>query len=150
MAEKLIVIDKVEELHDNDGNVVGRTVYDKKGDTIKVKSPRGTNLKERWSELDEGIGLAFRFTMADYKTPQGKVFPYVSNFEKVAGVFEQEAAQKVAEQMSDGKNRSYALSYSKDWCIACKQAGDDVKTTHILSIAAIFEVYLDKGITKEE
>jgi len=46
---------------------------------------------------------------------------------------------------TDSKNRAFSLSYAKDWCIACKQAGEEVKTTHIISIAKIFESYLDSG-----
>jgi len=88
-----------------------------------------------------GANLAVRL----HGEPSGKWWNVI-DVEAISNVFEQEAAKKVAVQMSDGKNRSYALSYAKDWCIACKQAGEDVKTAHIISIATIFESYLDNEI----
>jgi len=45
--------------------------------------------------------------------------------------------------------RQKALDIAERWCEACKQAGEEVKTTHIISIAKIFESYLDSGVNDD-
>ena len=41
--------------------------------------------------------------------------------------------------------RQKSLDIAERWCEACKQKGEEVKTTHIISIAKLFEAYLDGG-----
>ncbi len=46
---------------------------------------------------------------------------------------------------SDGKNRSFALAYAKDWCIAQVQGGKDLKVMDVITVATVFESYLENG-----
>ena len=45
----------------------------------------------------------------------------------------------------DGKNRSYALSYSKDIAVAQIKAGAELTPNKIIWLAKIFCTYLDTG-----
>ncbi len=51
------------------------------------------------------------------------------------------------DKKSDGKNRSFALSYSKDYHCARIRAGavKDIPESEIIATAILFESYLDKG-----
>ncbi len=57
--------------------------------------------------------------------------------------------QESKPSFSDGKNRSYALSYAKDYVIAGKQSGEKLTIIDVLLYAKIFESYLDSGIIEE-
>ena len=46
--------------------------------------------------------------------------------------------------------RQKALAEAVNWCIAKLQGGEEVKTVHIISIATIFESYLEDGNIKKE
>lgn len=48
---------------------------------------------------------------------------------------------------TDGKNRSFALAYAKDWCIAQNVLGKELKVTDVISCAVLFESYLENGAT---
>ncbi len=149
MANIIMVIDRIADIYDDAGELIGKEVFAKDGKGIKVKNPRGCGLKERWSVLDEGVGKAFEFI----RDQEFQGHPFVTDFKEVKDVFVAKAAEKVASQSADSKNRSYALSYAKDWCIAQVQGGKDLKAVDILTIAKLFESYLDSGVTvknKEE
>ena len=45
--------------------------------------------------------------------------------------------------------RQTSLKCATEWCIAQLQAGNPLKTTEIVSIAAIFESYLDSGLEQK-
>ena len=46
--------------------------------------------------------------------------------------------------------RQKALGEAVNWCIAKLQSGEKVKTTHILSIAGIFNAFIDNGVVVED
>ena len=46
--------------------------------------------------------------------------------------------------------RQKALAEANAWCIAQLQAGNGVKTVELLSVAKLFESYLDNGIVIEK
>ena len=52
---------------------------------------------------------------------------------------------KKPDPRGDPKNRSYALSYAKDWCGLKLQAGVDLKTADVITVAKEFAKYLDNG-----
>ncbi len=62
----------------------------------------------------------------------------------------QEIIKEARASVSEGKNRSFALSYAKDWCIAKLQSGETIKTLDVLVVAKLFESYLDTGIVVEK
>ena len=62
----------------------------------------------------------------------------------------QEVVREARVSVSDGKNRSFALSYAKDWCIAKVQGGEAIKTLDVLVVAKAFEAYLDTGVVVEK
>lgn len=113
--EKILVLDKVENLVDDKGNVIGRLVTDKAGNQLKVKKGKGGVAEKKWQQLDEGIDKAFSFKMGTYKD-----HPFVEDFEEVKDVFVAEAAKKVGDNQITSKNRAVALSYSKDLVVAGK------------------------------
>ena len=126
------------------------------GQVLKVKYGKEGSLKAKWGLLQEG--KAIKFTMGEY---QGK--PFVSDIESIAELLKpavnpndtpipqqaeidkvfDEAREKVA--TSNPQNRSYALSYAKDWCGLKLQAGVDLKTADVITVAKEFAKYLDNG-----
>jgi len=94
-----------------------------------------------------GDGLAVRLHLEK----EGNWFN-VKGAEAISNVFKQEAVKNVTAQMSDGKNRSFALSYAKDWCIAQLSQGVKLTIYDVVVGAKIFESYLDTGVvtTKKE
>jgi len=96
MAEnKILVIDSVEDILDDSGELVGKLVTDKAGNQVKVKKGQGGKLANRWNELL--IGRAYSFTMGLFK---GK-YPYVEDFAEIKDVFKIEAAKAVADNQAD-------------------------------------------------
>ena len=90
--DKIMVIDKINDIYGKDGEeLTGKECFNKNGESVKVKNPKGSNLRERWDELQ--VGKAYSFDMATF-TPPGKTdaYPYVRGFKSVEG--------KLAEQAS--------------------------------------------------
>jgi len=92
---KILVIDSVEDILDDSGELVGKLVTDKAGNQVKVKKGQGGKLANRWNELL--IGRAYSFTMGLFK---GK-YPYVEDFAEIKDVFKIEAAKAVADNQAD-------------------------------------------------
>lgn len=59
-------------------------------------------------------------------------------------------AREEVRPKSDGKNRSFALSYAKDIAVAKIMMGGEMTPAHILTTATLFESYLDNGATVEK
>ena len=126
------------------------------GQVLKVKYGKEGILKAKWGLLQEG--KAIKFTMGDY---QGK--PFVSDIESIAELLkpavnpneteipQQEEADKALDEARaklntpNPQNRGYALSYAKDWCGLKLQAGVDLKTADVITVAKEFAKYLDNG-----
>lgn len=124
------------------------------------------NLSDRWPMIDEGLNKFFDWKMvkkgqfwnvADIKPlelppaqPSSNVLP-----EHQAVIEEAISGDKMTKEDWPAKDRvtrksierQKALDLSVQWCIA-KLSNEDVKTTHILSVAELFESYLEKGISK--
>ena len=127
--ENIIIIDSVGELYDKDGEtVIGRLITDKAGNDWKVKRGQGGKITEDdWAILDEApTGTAVKLIMAKYKAPDGKTYPFVGNFELVKDALVKEAAEKAQTQQADNRERSYALSYSKDLAVSDKISVEDI------------------------
>lgn len=173
MDNKIMVLAKVEDLHDDNGNVIGRLVTDKAGNELKVKKGQGGKLEGRWDELDNGVGKAFEFTMKMFK-PQGKTesYPFVADFKEVKDELKIQAAQRVAEAMPNEQDTTRTsieaqvavkaitellvakIPFQKqiydayeNWLLTRLQGGQDVKTeTHKeLEIADATEVLEPEG-----
>ena len=126
MEDKVFIIERIEDIT-KDGQAVGKLVIDASGDAVKVKNPRGSNLKERWGELQ--VGRAYSFTMGVY-TPQGGTdsFPFVKNFVAV----EKELAPKIEEQATKPKPIDYRT--------------DDIHNQVAYKIAGwVFTAYVGQG-----
>lgn len=85
MEDIHITIQRIEDIHDKDGKIVGKQCFDADGNSVKVKGgKRGKKLWERWDELR--VGLAYLFEMGKF-TPPGKTeaLPFVKDFKAVAG-----------------------------------------------------------------
>ena len=92
MRHVIVVVGKVEDDTDYNGKAI-KKVTDKEGNVWKVKWGQGGKLKDKWSLLNENVGLAFDFTLDTY---QGKEF--VKDIELVKDAFVAKAAQEVAEK----------------------------------------------------
>jgi len=134
MESENIVIDSVEEATDDKGKQYVK-VTDKAGVTRNIKEGRGKLLTNKRQMLQEGKAVKLHFQ--DYKTPDGRVFPFVSDFEAIEGLFETQAIKKVQIQQHDNKDRSMALSYAKD--LAC---ADVIQVSDILSYATKFIAFI--------
>jgi len=116
-------------------------VIDEAGSTHKISPKR----EQLFPLFEPGKAVALKY--ASYKNRE-----YVADAEQVEGVFKQEAAKKVQEKMGDNKNRAFALSYAKDWCIAKAQLGKELTYADVVMVATVFEAYLNTGatVTKKE
>ena len=84
---KILVIDSIEDILDDGGELAGKLVTDKGGNQVKVKKGQGGKLADRWDELL--IGRAYSFTMGLYKDK----YPYVQDFTEIKDIFKIEAAK---------------------------------------------------------
>ncbi len=126
------------------------------GQVLKVKYGREGSLRAKWELLQEG--KAIKFIMGEY---QGK--PFVKDIESLAeqlqpavnpnetGMPQQDEVDKALSEARttlntpNPQNRSYALSYAKDWCGVKVQGGEDIKTADVIRVAKEFAKYLDNG-----
>ena len=126
------------------------------GQVLKVKYGKEGSLKAKWGLLQEG--KAIKFVMGEY---QGK--PFVKDIESIAeqlqpavnpnetGMPQQDEVDKALSEARaklntpNPQNRSYALSYAKDWCGLKLQAGEDLITADVIRVAKEFAKYLDNG-----
>jgi len=92
---KILVIDSIEDILDDGGELAGKLVTDKGGNQVKVKKGQGGKLADRWDELL--IGRAYSFTMGLYKDK----YPYVQDFTEIKDIFKIEAAKAVADNQAD-------------------------------------------------
>ena len=140
--KKVLLIDRIDKLLDDKGEVIGRQIFDKGGDSVKVKTGRGGSLKKRWDELDNSIGKYINFTMGLYQNK----YPFVEDFNEVKDTFEKQALAKVRDNLSDIKDKSVCLSYAKDLAVA-----DRIKTVDILDWAGKFYQWLttDSSLIRE-
>lgn len=149
MDSKIMVLDRVEDLLDDGGNVIGRLVTDKGGNELKVKKGQGGKLESRWDELDNGIGKAFEFIMKMFKPP-GKTesYPFVADFKEVKDELAIKTAQRVANAMPNGQDtklRTFALSYAKDIEVAIITQGGSSYPEALLRRADKFYSWLQGG-----
>jgi len=142
MVDKFMTIDRMEDIRDTSGEVVGVQVWSPTGDTLRVKKGQGGKLKDRWGELE--VGKAYSFTMGQF-TPPGKTesFPFVADFKWVADELAQKALEKVEASQANTRDRSFALAYAKDLAVA-----DQIKVGAILEWADKFVEWLG-GVTPE-
>lgn len=136
MDNKILVIDRIEDIHDDEGELAGKQVFDKAGNSVKVKKGQGGKLKDRWGQLE--VGRTYSFTMGLFQDK----YPYVQDFTLVKDAFVIEAAKKVGDQQDKSKNRSVCLSYAKDLAVA-----DKIPVDKILSHAEDFVQWVE-GNTK--
>ncbi len=126
------------------------------GRVLKVKYGREGLLKAKWGLLQEG--KAIKFTMGLFNNK-----PFVQDIESIAELLQpavnpndteipqQEEIDKALDEARttlnkpDPQNRSYALSYAKDWCGVKVQGGEDIKTADVITVAKKFAEYLDNG-----
>jgi len=104
MAEDIIVvIDKIEEAEDKNGKTYLK-ITDKAGVTRNFKEGRSKLLTNKGHLLEEGKAIKLHFE--DYKSPDGKVFPFVKDFEVVKEEFVKQATEKVQTQAKDNREDS--------------------------------------------
>jgi len=89
---KILVIDSIEDILDDGGELAGKLVTDKGGNQVKVKKGQGGKLADRWDELL--IGRAYSFTMGLYKDK----YPYVQDFTEIKDIFKIEAAKAATDK----------------------------------------------------
>ena len=146
MAEKIMIIEKIEDIYEDKGNVpnlvIGKQVFDATGDSVKVKSQRG-RLEKRWDELQ--VGRAYSFTMGEFKG-----YPFVQDFKSVESQFVEQAQKQVEDKSIGERRRSMALSYSKDVAVAKIGAGKATSVNEIITVATMFESYMENGATVEK
>ena len=93
METKIILIDKMEELHDDDGSLLGYQVFDGDGSSVKVKAGQGGRLRNKWDTLQ--VGRAYSFTMGEFKG-----YPFVQDFEETKDTFVKKAKEELASEPS--------------------------------------------------
>jgi len=128
MAEgTIIVIDKIEEAEDKNGKTYLK-ITDKADVTRNFKEGRSNLLTNKGHLLK--VGVALKLHLADYKTPDGKVFPFVKDFEVVEDVFVAQATEKVQTQVKTERNDSIERQVSVK--CACELASPEETIEHIL------------------
>jgi len=136
-----MVLERIEELWEG-GVEIGRQVFDKDGNSLKVKVGKGGHLREKWDELQPG--KAYKFAMGEFKG-----YPYVEDFELVKDVFVAEAAKKLDTQQGDAKNHAFALSYAKDIAVAQISKGETVNLGKLIIVAEVMFQYLEGNLTPD-
>ena len=138
--EKILVLEKVENILDGSNNVVGRLATHKGGEQLKVKKGQGGKLQEKWTLLNNSVGKAINYTMGKY---QG--YDFVQDFVVVEDKFVEAAARKVGENSENEKARAVSLSYATN--LAC---ADKITPDKILSYAEVFSRYMVGNITVKD
>ena len=120
------------------------------GEVLKVKQGRGGDLKAKWGLLQEGV--AIKFTMTDFKTPEGVKIPFVSDIETVEGVLPKAVTPPEPDDYVgkprpaiNTKNKTFSVSYAKDLVIA-----KEIELNAILFYAELFDRYMNGTITIPE
>ncbi len=148
MADKILIIDRIEDVFDKE-EIVGKEVFDKTGESVKVKIGQGGHLKARWDELQ--AGMAYSFTMGEFKPPGKDVsFPYVKDFKKVEDEFVIKAAEKVADSSEVHKTRGVALRMATDIHVARMSQGKTATASEVIATAVLFEAYIANGAIVEK
>ncbi len=106
----IIVIDRIEEAEDRNGKTYLK-ITDKAGVTRNFKEGRAKLLTNKGHLLEEGKAIKLHFE--DYTTPEGKVFPFVKNFESVEDEFVKQATEKVQTKAKDTKEGSIEAQVSQ-------------------------------------
>lgn len=108
MSEKVMIVEHIEDIVDKAGGIVGKFCSNSSGDSVKVKNPRGSNLKDRWDELEEG--MAYKFIMGEFRPEDStESFPYVKDFTLVAT----ELAEKTPDKAPPTPRPQYPQARSK-------------------------------------
>ena len=158
----IAIIDRVED--DGYQGKAFKKVTDKSGRIFNIKYGRGGALKEKWPLLV--VGKSIELTWGSYNDiPFVQDFKVVDGGEEVAKLPPQPSSkvlpdhEKVIEEAKKSVSfdptrksieRQTSLNRAVEWCIAKLQGGEDVQTVHIISIATIFESYLEDGNVKKE
>ena len=153
MANIVGVITNVED-DSYDGKAFKKVTLGDREEPLKVKQGRGGDLKAKWGLLKEGV--AVRFTMTDFKTPEGVKIPFVSNIETVEGVLPKAVTPPEPDDYTDKpreltkppintKNKAFSVSYAKDLVVAGK-----IEPDKILFWAEVFDRYMNGTITIPE
>jgi hypothetical protein len=119
------------------------------------------NLADKWDLLEENACVELKleqrgqfWNVVDILQPQTppQTQPKIldEHQEVIEKVFKDDNMTKDDWAEKDRKTRKSierqkSLELATNWCEACKEKGEEVKTTHIISIAKIFEAYLDGG-----
>ncbi len=100
MSEKIMIAETIEDIFDKAGELIGKRCSNSSGDSVKVKNPRGTNLRDRWGELEEG--MAYKFIMGEYKPKDSdQSFPYVKDFVSVGAELAKKAEKPVSKPVDN-------------------------------------------------
>lgn len=135
--EKILIISKIEDIIDKGGELAGKQVFDSTGQSLKVRGGQGGGLRGRWGELQ--VGKAYGFTMGEFKG-----FPFVQDFKSVENEFVKQAQKQVEDKTTSSRDRSMALSYSKDLVCYGK-----IKLESMFDMADTMLPYIETGIKPE-
>lgn len=130
--EKILIVDHIEDIL-KDGEKVGIECFDKTGDSVKVKVGKGGSLKKKWDELV--VSKAYSFEMGEFKG-----YPFVADFKSVESKFVEQAQKQVETKTLDTRDKSMAISYSKDLVCAGK-----VDITELITQAKEIYEYITGG-----
>jgi len=136
-------------------------------DWVELKDAEGKSHRVFQSiqdENDEWIHLENEISMLKAKIEDGSItnlplritkqkkgqYWNVVAVELVKDALEKKAIEKVKVQMDEGKNRSYALAYAKDIAVAKIMMGGSSTPAEIITIARLFESYLDNSAVIKE
>jgi hypothetical protein len=148
--DKVIHITKVEHSTDTVGKEF-RTVIDKDGTPYKVKDGKGGSLKKKWLLLEELVGHDIVLKIEDYKAPNGKVYPFVADFDVPThpatkecstpsmdkALDAQKPPQNKQESPLDTRTRGIALSYA-----VTLVAGNAIRIDDLINCAHTLEMWM--------
>jgi len=132
------------------------TILDDKGKTTTKNV--FDNLKEEWSLLEENKYREFKMEKSgqfwnvidvlEVETPEPQPSDHLlPRDQKVID----EAKKSVSfDPTRKSIERQTSLKAATDWCVAKVQGGEDIKTEQLITVAGIFESYLENGLSAKK
>ena len=141
--KKYMVVDLIQDLHDDKGNVIGVEVTDKAGNKLKVKKGQGGRLADRWGELV--TGTAYEFEMGEFKG-----YPFVENFHKVDKIldYKNPKNEKPTDHREQSIEAQVAIKEIGECWRADKMKGNDPEV--LVYRAWILDKLNHKGVKNED
>jgi hypothetical protein len=113
--------------------------------SMQADDGRWVHFEDRFEELENSAGLTYKLI----KEKKGQFWNVIDIIPVKEELLKQATKQAQDESIIE-KRRSMALSYAKDIAVAKMQAGAEMTTFKVLTVAKVFESYIESGVITEK